>query len=47
MRNVFRTDLLRGQHAVITGAGSGINKRIAERFAAQGACVSIVGRNAE
>jgi len=45
--NVFQPDLLKGQHAVITGAGSGINKRIAERFAAQGARISIIGRNAE
>ncbi len=30
---------------MITGAGSGINRAIAERFAAQGASVSIIGRN--
>ncbi|WP_206958183.1 SDR family oxidoreductase [Trinickia acidisoli] len=46
MSSVFNANLLAGQHAVITGAGSGINKRIAERFAIQGACISIVGRNA-
>lgn len=46
MNDVFRENLLAGQHAVITGAGSGINQRIAQRFAAQGAAVSIVGRNA-
>lgn len=47
MDSVFKSDLLKGQHAIITGAGSGINKRIAERFAAQGASISIIGRNAE
>lgn len=47
MADVFQPGLLRGQHAIITGAGSGINQHIAERFAAQGAAVSIVGRNLE
>jgi NAD(P)-dependent dehydrogenase (short-subunit alcohol dehydrogenase family) len=45
--SIFKSGLLQGQHAIITGAGSGINKRIAERFASQGASVSIIGRNAE
>jgi NAD(P)-dependent dehydrogenase (short-subunit alcohol dehydrogenase family) len=45
--SVFRANLLTGQHAIITGAGSGINKRIAERFAMQGARISIIGRNAD
>ncbi len=47
MSSVFRANLLAGQHAIITGAGSGINKRIAERFAMQGARISIIGRNAD
>lgn len=47
MDSVFNTGLLVGQHAIITGAGSGINKRIAERFAAQGASITIIGRNPE
>lgn len=47
MSDVFKDGLLRGQHALITGGSSGINRRIAERFAAQGAFVSIVGRNLE
>jgi NAD(P)-dependent dehydrogenase (short-subunit alcohol dehydrogenase family) len=47
MPTVFQPDLLKGQHAIITGAGSGINKRIAERFAAQGARISIIGRSQE
>ncbi|CAL8475613.1 protein of unknown function (plasmid) [Caballeronia sp. S22] len=47
MNAVFKDNLLAGQHAIITGAGSGINKRIAERFAMQGARISIVGRNGD
>ena len=47
MADVFKDGLLHGQHALITGGGSGINRRIAERFAAQGAAVSIVGRSLE
>ncbi|TAK86771.1 MAG: SDR family oxidoreductase [Aquabacterium sp.] len=47
MKDVFRPGLLQGRHALITGAGSGINKRIAERFAEHGASISIIGRNPE
>ncbi|MES2974701.1 MAG: SDR family oxidoreductase [Pseudomonadota bacterium] len=47
MADVFKDGLLPGQHALITGGGSGINRRIAERFAAHGASVSIFGRNLE
>ncbi|TFZ04446.1 SDR family oxidoreductase [Ramlibacter rhizophilus] len=47
MKDVFARDILQGRHAVITGAGSGICQRIAERFAAQGAVVNIIGRNLE
>jgi NAD(P)-dependent dehydrogenase (short-subunit alcohol dehydrogenase family) len=46
MNDIFRPGLLRGRHALLTGAGSGITRRIAERFAAHGATVSIVGRQA-
>ena len=38
---------LEGQHALVTGGGSGIGLACAEQFAADGAAVTIVGRNAE
>jgi NAD(P)-dependent dehydrogenase (short-subunit alcohol dehydrogenase family) len=45
--NVFNPKLFDGKHVFITGGSSGINLRIAERFAECGAKVSIVARNAE
>lgn len=45
MNDIFSNHLLTSKHTLITGAGSGINRTIAERFAAQGASVSIIGRN--
>jgi NAD(P)-dependent dehydrogenase (short-subunit alcohol dehydrogenase family) len=44
MADVFRDRLLQGKVAFITGGGSGINLRIAEHFAAQGAQVGLMGR---
>lgn len=41
---VFRDQLLAGRTALVTGGGSGINQRIAERLAEQGARVALVGR---
>jgi 3-hydroxybutyrate dehydrogenase len=38
---------LRGEHAVVTGAGRGIGAAIARALAAQGAKVSLLGRNRE
>jgi NAD(P)-dependent dehydrogenase (short-subunit alcohol dehydrogenase family) len=47
MAGIFRDRLLQGKTAFITGGGSGINMRIAERFAAQGAKVGLMGRRQE
>ena len=47
MNPVFRDGLLNGKHALVTGGGSGINLRIAERLARQGASVSLIGRTQE
>jgi NAD(P)-dependent dehydrogenase (short-subunit alcohol dehydrogenase family) len=47
MSDVFRDRLFEGRTAVVTGGGSGINLRVAERFAAQGAHVALIGRTKE
>jgi NAD(P)-dependent dehydrogenase (short-subunit alcohol dehydrogenase family) len=43
--SVFRPQILAEQHAVITGGGSGIGLRMAQRFSQAGAKVSIISRN--
>ncbi len=45
--SIFHDNILNGRVAVITGGGSGINLRIAERFAQHGAKVSLIGRTQE
>jgi NAD(P)-dependent dehydrogenase (short-subunit alcohol dehydrogenase family) len=47
MAGIFRDLLLEGKTAFITGGGSGINLRIAERFAQHGAKVAMMGRTPE
>lgn len=47
MADTFRPDLLAGKVAFVAGASSGINLRIAERFAAAGAKVAILSRSEE
>jgi len=40
-------DLLKGQHALVTGGGRGIGAAISDALAAHGAAVTVLGRTAE
>jgi NAD(P)-dependent dehydrogenase (short-subunit alcohol dehydrogenase family) len=44
MSSIFRDNLLKDKVALLTGGGSGITQRMAERFAEHGAKVLLVGR---
>src|SRR5215813_13941405 len=44
MISIFRNDLLKDRVAFVTGGGSGIGQRMAERFAEHGAKVVLAGR---
>jgi NAD(P)-dependent dehydrogenase (short-subunit alcohol dehydrogenase family) len=45
--SVFRENLLKGKVAFVTGGGTGIGRRMAERFAEHGAKVVLAGRRQE
>jgi NAD(P)-dependent dehydrogenase (short-subunit alcohol dehydrogenase family) len=45
--SIFRPDVLEGKVAFVTGGGSGIGQRIAERYAEHGARVMLNGRKQE
>src|ERR1700731_2589205 len=45
--SVFQESLLKGKVAFVTGGGSGIGQRMAERFAEHGAKVMLAGRKQE
>jgi NAD(P)-dependent dehydrogenase (short-subunit alcohol dehydrogenase family) len=47
MLSIFRDRVLENKTAVVTGGGSGIGQRMAERFAEHGATVMLVGRKQE
>lgn len=47
MAQAFGEKLLEGKTALVTGGGSGINLAIAQRYAANGAKVALIGRTKE
>lgn len=47
MTEIFQANLFHNKNVVVTGGGSGINLRIAQRFAEHGAHVALIGRTKE
>ncbi len=47
MPEIYRSDLLSGEHVVITGGGTGLGRVMAMRAASLGAAVTICGRREE
>ncbi len=47
MANIYRDDLLSGEHLVVTGGGTGLGREMAMRCASLGAKVTICGRRPE
>lgn len=47
MSDSYASDLLAGQHVVVTGGGTGLGKAMALRFGALGAAVTVCGRREE
>jgi len=47
MADIYRDDLLSGEHLVVTGGGTGLGREMAMRAAALGARVTICGRRTE
>lgn len=47
MADIYRDDLLSGEHLVVTGGGTGLGRAMAMRAAALGARVTICGRRTE
>ena len=44
---MFQTDMLSGQHILVTGGGTGLGRAMALRYTELGAKVSILGRREE
>ncbi len=47
MADIYRDDILNGEHVVVTGGGTGLGRAMAMRAAALGAAVTVCGRREE